>query len=194
MTPAADPYRTLGVDPSVTDAAVHSAYRRLSKSTHPDRNGGSAEATQRFLEVQAAYEQVLAQRRRARPRSATRPQAGDPAVEARLADLEHQVREARAARERASQAARDALREVQGEERIHLPADDEDSFTKLLADTAAELHDRVVGAREHPTVKRASEMLAGLEWLASTLDGKRSGEGGGRPGGQDSGADDRRDA
>jgi hypothetical protein len=66
VTPAADPYRTLGVEPSVTDAAVHSAYRRLSKSTHPDRNGGSAEATRRFMEVQAAYEQVLAQRRQTR--------------------------------------------------------------------------------------------------------------------------------
>jgi hypothetical protein len=156
----------------VTDAAVHSAYRRLSKSTHPDRNGGSAEATRRFMEVQAAYEQVLAQRRQTRPPSTPRPQAGDPAVEARLADLERQVREARAARDRAAQAARNAVREVQGEEEIHLPADDEDSFSKLLADAAAELHDRVAGSREHPTVKRAARCSPGWTgwrppWTAS---------------------------
>jgi hypothetical protein len=82
------------------------------------------------------------------------------------------------------------VREVQGEEEIHLPADDEDSFSKLLADAAAELHDRVAGSREHPTVKRAAEMLAGLDWLASTLDGKRSGERG-HPGSRETGGDDR---
>jgi hypothetical protein len=155
VSSAGDPYRTLGVDPSVPDAAVHSAYRRLIKTAHPDRNGGSADATRRFIEIQAAYEQILARRKQRRPSSTTRPRAGDPAVEARLADLERQVRDAQAARERAAQAARDALREVQGEEDIHLPADDEDTFSKLLADAAAELHDRVVGSREHPTVKRA---------------------------------------
>ncbi|HWT92318.1 MAG TPA: hypothetical protein VN238_04930, partial [Solirubrobacteraceae bacterium] len=76
--------------------------------------------------------------------------------------------------ERAAQAARDALREVQGEqEDLDLPGDEDDSFGKILADAAAELHDRVSGAREHPSVKRATEMLAGIEWLAATLDGKR---------------------
>ena len=57
---------------------------------------------------------------------------------------------------------------MQGAEEIRLPADDEDSFSKILSDAASELRDRVEGAREHPAVKRASEMLAGLEWLAST--------------------------
>lgn len=172
MTPA-EAYRTLGVDPSASDAALHAAYRRLVKAAHPDRNGGTAEATRRFVAIQAAYDQVSAERRRTRAAPAPRPQAGDPAVEARLADLEDQVREARAARERAAQAAREALREVQGDEEIHLPSDEEDSFSKLLADAAAELGERLDGARTHPAVKRATEMLAGLEWLASTVDDKR---------------------
>ncbi|CAA9531576.1 MAG: hypothetical protein AVDCRST_MAG30-3832 [uncultured Solirubrobacteraceae bacterium] len=172
MTPA-EAYRTLGVDPSVSDDALHDAYRRLVKAAHPDRNGGTAEATRRFVEIQAAYEQAVAVRRRPRPSAPPRPQAGDPGVEARLADLEREVQEARAARDRAAKAARDALREVQGDEEIHLPSEQEDSFSKLLADAAAELGDRVDGARRHPTVKRAAEMLAGLEWLASSADGER---------------------
>ena len=172
MPPAADAYRTLGVDPSVSDAALHSAYRRLVKAAHPDRNGGTPEATHRFVRIQQAYEQVVTERRQVRP-TAPRPQAGDPAVEARLADLEREVREAQAARERAAEAAREALREVQGEEEIRLPGDDEDSFSKLLVDAAADLHDRFDGAREHPAVRRAAEMVAGLEWLASSADPKR---------------------
>ena len=182
---AAEAYRTLGVDPSVSDAALHDAYRRLVKAAHPDRNGGSAEATRRFVQIQAAYEEVNAQRRRKGPAAAPRPPAGDSAVEARLADLERQVKEARAARERAAQAARDALREVQGDEEIHLPSDEEDSFSKLLADAAAELGERIDGARQHPTVKRAAEMLAGLEWLASTVDDKRSSRREDEPGGEE---------
>ncbi len=183
MPSASDPYRTLGVDPSVSDDALHDAYRRLVKAAHPDRNGGTAEATRRFVQIQTAYEQVTAQRRRSGsaskqpPRPSPwppRPPAGDPAVEARLADLERQVREARAAKERASQAARDALREVQADEEIELPGDDEDSFSKLLADAAAQLGERVDGAREHPAVRRATEMLAGLEWLASGTNADRS--------------------
>ena len=176
MARAGDPYRTLGVDPSVSDEALHDAYRRLVKAAHPDRNGGTPEATRRFVRIQSAYEEVTAERRRARERRASppRPPAGDPAVEARLADLERQVREARTARERAAQAARDALREVQADEHMALPADEEDSFSKVLADAAAELRDRLDGAREHPSVRRAREMIDGLEWLASTADGKRS--------------------
>ena len=186
MPPVAQAYRVLGVDPSASDDALHDAYRRLVKAAHPDRNGGTAEATQRFLRIQSAYEQVTAERRRPRQTSAPRPQAADPAVESRLADLERQVREARVARDRAAQAARDALREVQGEEEIHLPADDEDSFSKLLADAAAELGDRLDGAREHPTVRRAKEMLDGLQWLASTGDAAGRGDARGSDDGKDS--------
>ncbi len=173
MSRAREAYRILGVDPSISDDALHDAYRRLVKQAHPDRNGGTAEATRRFVEIQAAYEQLTSERRRPRKPVGSRPPAGDPMVETRLADLERQVREARDARERAAQAAREALREVQGDEELPLPSDDEDGFSKLLADAAAELSNRLDDAREHPTVKGAREMLAGLEWLASSDDGER---------------------
>ena len=54
-----------------------------------------------------------------------------------------------------------------------MPADEEDSLSKVLADAAAALLDRVDGAREHPSVRRAREMIAGLEWLATSTDPKR---------------------
>ena len=37
---------------------LHDAYRDLVKKWHPDRNGGSAESTRKFQEIQAAYELI----------------------------------------------------------------------------------------------------------------------------------------
>ena len=58
------------------------AYRRLSKLHHPDRNGGSAESTRRFQEIQLAYEDL-----RGRP-------VPDGTLDERLAALEQELREA----------------------------------------------------------------------------------------------------
>src|SRR5919198_2808875 len=98
-----DPYRILGVEPTASAEELHDAYRRLVKLHHPDRNGGSAEATRRFQEIQSAYEEI-GRLRAARP-AATQPRPpADDSVDARMADLEREVREAQAAR----QAAREA--------------------------------------------------------------------------------------
>ncbi len=51
-----DPYNILGVQRSASDAEIKSAYRRLAKEHHPDRNAGDKKAEGRFKEVQAAYE------------------------------------------------------------------------------------------------------------------------------------------
>lgn len=166
MVAKPDPYRILEIDPSVSDASLHAAYRRLVKLHHPDHHNGSAEATRHFQEIQDAYEQIREQRRH-RPRpAAPRPQAADPKVERRLSDLEREVTAARAARDRAAKAARDAVREVHGEE-PELPSDNEDSIGKILADAAAELRGRV---GDNPAVRRVSDLIAGLDWLASTGD------------------------
>ncbi len=48
-----DPYRSLGVSRSATDAEIKAAHRRLVKRYHPDT--GSKTQTERFLSVQEAY-------------------------------------------------------------------------------------------------------------------------------------------
>src|ERR1700748_281942 len=63
MAPSPDPYKTLGVAASASDAELRAAYRRLVQLHHPDHNGGSEESERRFEEVQDAYAE--ARRRRA---------------------------------------------------------------------------------------------------------------------------------
>jgi curved DNA-binding protein CbpA len=168
-----DPYKVLGVEPGVSSEELHDTYRRLVKLHHPDRNGGSADSTRRFQEIQQAYEEVRTTRAaRPGPRPSAPPPPGDPTVESRMADLERELREAQAARERARQAARDAVREATGR-----PSDEElgyvttdDSFAKILADVRTEVSDRLSEARQHPAVKRVAEMIDGLEGLSSRFD------------------------
>src|SRR3954447_24804603 len=74
-----DPYRVLGIPYGASPAVVLDAYRRLSKRHHPDRNGGSAESTRRFQEIQRAFETLR-----------TRP-APDQTLEERLAQMEAEL-------------------------------------------------------------------------------------------------------
>jgi hypothetical protein len=94
-----------------------------------------------------------------------------------MEDLERELREAHAARERARKAARDAVRDAEGR-----PSDEElgyystdDSFGKILGDLADEVGDKLSHAREHPAVKRVAEIIDGLEGMTSRFGG------GGRP-------------
>jgi len=192
--PVRSPYETLGVKPTATDAEVRSAYRRLVQLHHPDHNAGSAESARRFEEVQEAYAQIQ-RLRKTKPRQS--PPKADPDLENRMADLERQVRaahearerarrEAEAARERARKAAREATaqhRPITDQHRPttdqHRPTDEElgyytteDSFTKILSDAREELAGRFADTRGHPVVKRVSDLIDGLEELASKLDGR----------------------
>ena len=58
-----DPYQVLGVSPNATDAEVKAAYRRLAKEYHPDRNGGSAEAEKKMMQINDAYTQIVEMRK-----------------------------------------------------------------------------------------------------------------------------------
>jgi len=51
----ADPYSTLGVSRSASDKDIKSAYRKLAKELHPDKNKGKPDATERFSKVTQAY-------------------------------------------------------------------------------------------------------------------------------------------
>jgi hypothetical protein len=165
-----DPYAVLGVSPGVTTEELHDVYRRLVKKWHPDRNGGSAESTRRFQEIQEAYE--LVRSGKVRPRPATPPPRDDASVASRMADIERELREAR---DRARQAARDAMRDATGGP--SRPSDEElgyyttdDSFSKILADVKTEVSDKLSHAREHPAVKRVADLVDGLDGLTSRFE------------------------
>ncbi len=54
-----DPHAVLGVTPDASPAELKRAYRRLAMRWHPDRNVDPL-ATERFKQIRAAYEQLLA--------------------------------------------------------------------------------------------------------------------------------------
>jgi curved DNA-binding protein CbpA len=184
VTPSSDPYATLGVSPGATDTEVRAAYRRLVQLHHPDHNGDA----RRFEEVQEAYARIRELRTKGAgtppPRRSEQPPSGpsrpgeqpppprvdlDPDAEARLAELERQLREAQAARERAARAAREAAMQADARER---PSDEElgyvttdDSFGKIFSDAISGLFSeaRPVGER----------VIEEIDELASKLKGRK---------------------
>ncbi|MEO0643836.1 MAG: J domain-containing protein [Pseudomonadota bacterium] len=52
----ADPYRTLGIARTATEKDIKSAYRKLAKELHPDRNTDNPKAAERFSDVTNAYD------------------------------------------------------------------------------------------------------------------------------------------
>ncbi len=51
-----DPYSTLGVSKGADEKAIKSAYRKLAKELHPDKNKDNPKATERFSKVTHAYD------------------------------------------------------------------------------------------------------------------------------------------
>ncbi len=58
-------YETLGIGRSATDQEIKSAFRKLAKQHHPDRNNGDHSSEQRFKEINEAYEALKDPQRRA---------------------------------------------------------------------------------------------------------------------------------
>ena len=52
----ADPYQTLGVAKTATEADIKKAYRKLAKELHPDRNKDKPDAAEKFSDVTKAYD------------------------------------------------------------------------------------------------------------------------------------------
>jgi curved DNA-binding protein CbpA len=142
----------LGVRTDASDQEIRSAYRRLVQLHHPDHNKGSADSERRFEEVQEAYARIRELRARgAKPRSGAAqpppPPPSDPDLDARLKDMERDLREAHLARERARKAAAEAAAAATQRER---PSDEElgyiktdDSFSKIFADAGAALSEQL---------------------------------------------------
>src|SRR5688572_6055042 len=62
----ADPYATLGVAREATEKDIKSAYRKLAKELHPDRNKDNPKASERFSDVTKAYDLLSDKDKRAR--------------------------------------------------------------------------------------------------------------------------------
>lgn len=61
----ADFYETLGIPRTASDDDIKQAYRRLATQWHPDKNGGSKEAEEKFKEIIEAYDVLRDPQKRA---------------------------------------------------------------------------------------------------------------------------------
>ena len=162
-----DPYKVLGIPHSATDAEIRAAYRSQVQRHHPDHNGGSPESTRRFEEVQEAYALIrklqqggatsarraaggAASARRASP-PPPRAEPTDPGLDARLAELDRELKRQREAKRQAERNAQrireDALRQAREATRAEQggPSDEDlgyvstdDSFSAIFDDAASE--------------------------------------------------------
>jgi len=62
----ADPYATLGVGRTASEAEIKKAYRKLAKELHPDRNKANPKATEKFSQATQAYDLLTDKDKRAR--------------------------------------------------------------------------------------------------------------------------------
>jgi curved DNA-binding protein CbpA len=181
VPPVRDPYLVLGVARDAPEAEIRAAYRRLVQLHHPDHNGGSPESARRFEEVQEAYAKVRGVRPAGSPGAGARTSTPrpDPDVDARLAEIERQLREANLARERARRAAREAAAQsdpsrprASDEDLGYVKSDD--SFLKILADARDELFGMASDERDDDRRQRVADRAAdALEDIAARLRGER---------------------
>ncbi len=153
----ADPYAVLGVGREADAAAVHAAYRRAVRRTHPDVGGTAAE----FEAVQDAYETLRVPARRAAhdARSAPPPRSPrpSPAPEAEFdrRPLEDVLAESHRLENEARRLAGLTPRDFGDAEPV---GETGDSFAAILDDAGRQLRDAAaIAARE--VSRRVRRML-----------------------------------
>jgi curved DNA-binding protein CbpA len=198
-----DPYKVLGIPHSATDAEIRAAYRQQVKLHHPDHNGGSAESARQFEDVQEAYALIrklqqgastgargATSARRASSPPPRRSEPVDPGVDARLAELDRELKRQREAKQQAERNAQrireDALRQAREATRADRggASDEElgyvstdDSFSAIFDDAASEFAKRFSeaehssGAKPSAKAKTKSREEPVTERLADLLDG-----------------------
>lgn len=60
-----DPYSTLGIPRTASEADIKSAYRKLAKELHPDRNTDNPQASEKFSDATRAYDLLSDKAKRA---------------------------------------------------------------------------------------------------------------------------------
>jgi len=75
-----DPYSTLGVARNANEKDIKSAYRKLAKELHPDRNKDNPKAAERFSDVAKAYDLLSDKDKRARFDRGEIDAEGNPAM------------------------------------------------------------------------------------------------------------------
>jgi DnaJ-class molecular chaperone len=76
----ADPYQTLGVARGASEKDIKSAYRKLAKELHPDRNKDNPKATERFSDATRAYDLLSDKDKRAQFDRGEIDSEGNPAM------------------------------------------------------------------------------------------------------------------
>ena len=76
----ADPYSTLGVARTASDAEIKSAYRKLAKELHPDKNKDNPKASEKFSDVTKAYDLLSDKVKRAQYDRGEIDSDGNPAM------------------------------------------------------------------------------------------------------------------
>jgi curved DNA-binding protein CbpA len=140
-----DPYAVLGIPRGADAVAIHSAYRRAVRRTHPDA-GGTAAA---FEAVQSAYETLRDPALRAAYDARSAPPPPEPEFEPMedlLAESQRLENEARRLGGLPPRDFRDA------------PAESEDSLASVFDDAQRQLRD-VAAAAARELRRRARRML-----------------------------------
>ncbi len=75
----ADPYSTLGIAKGASEKEIKSAYRKLAKELHPDRNKGNPVSSERFSDATKAYDLLSDKDKRAQYDRGEIDMEGNPA-------------------------------------------------------------------------------------------------------------------